>query len=74
MNHAEYNRAINWRPLPYKLHGRWTFTCFDGKQWPGVFFSKQVATVAGERHIAAVIERIRYGSGTVHASNDRAAK
>jgi hypothetical protein len=74
VNHAEYNRAMNWQPSPYKLQNKWTFICFDGKQWPGVFFSKEAAIAAGERHIAAVMECIRYGSETVYASNDKAAK
>lgn len=70
MNHAEYNKAINWNPSPYKLQRRWTFNGFDGKQWPVFFPSKEAAIAAGQRHISAVIERIRYGNGTVHPSNE----
>ena len=70
MNHAEYNRAVNWSPSPYKLQGRWTFNDFYGKPWPVFFPLKGDAETAGQRHIKAVLERIRYGNGTVQRRNE----
>ena len=59
MDHAEFNKAINWSPSCFKLQGDWTFHDFYGKQWPGFFKSKQAAEEMGQRHIEAVLQRMK---------------
>lgn len=59
MDHAEFNRAINWQPRPFQLQGHWTFNDFHGKQWPGFFKTKRAAEEQGHRHIEAVLQSMK---------------